>query len=46
MRYTVEMSSGAMVYTYIPSFITNGSGIPKLTGGGGIHRHTESMEIA
>jgi hypothetical protein len=29
MKYTVEMSSGAMIY--IPSLIKNGSGIQKVT---------------
>jgi hypothetical protein len=38
------MGSGAMIY--IPSFINIPSGIQKLTAGGGIHRHTDSMEIA
>jgi hypothetical protein len=38
----VEMGSGAM--TYVPSFIKIGSGIQKLIEG--IHRHTDSMEIA
>jgi hypothetical protein len=42
MKYDVEMCSGAMIY--IPSFIKIGSAIQKLIGG--IHRHTDSMEIA
>jgi hypothetical protein len=42
MKCVVEMGSGAMIY--IPSFIKTGSGIQKLIGG--IHRHTDSMEIA
>jgi hypothetical protein len=42
MKYAVEMGSGAMIYT--PSFIQIGSGIQKLIAG--IHRHTDSMEIA
>jgi hypothetical protein len=33
MMYAVEMGPGAMIY--IPSFITIGSGIQKLMGGGG-----------
>jgi hypothetical protein len=37
----VEMGSGAMIYA--PSFINIGPGIPKLIGG--IHRHTDRMEI-
>jgi hypothetical protein len=41
MKYIIEMGSGAMIY--IPSFIKIGSGIQKLIGG--IHRHTERMEI-
>jgi hypothetical protein len=36
------MDSGAVIY--IPGFIKIGSGIQKLMGG--IHRHTDSMEIA
>jgi hypothetical protein len=45
MKYAVEMGSGAMTYyTRIPSFIKIGSTIQKLIGG--IHRHTDSMEIA
>jgi hypothetical protein len=31
MKYTVEMGSGAVIYT--PSFIKIGSGIQKLIGG-------------
>jgi hypothetical protein len=42
VEYAVEVDSGAMIY--IPSFIRIGSGIQKLIGG--IHRHTNSMEIA
>jgi hypothetical protein len=42
MKYAAEMSSGAMIY--IPSLIKIGSAIQKLIGG--IHRHTDSMEIA
>jgi hypothetical protein len=42
MKYTFQMGSGAVIY--IPSFIKTGSGIQKLIGG--IHRHTDSMEIA
>jgi hypothetical protein len=41
MKYVVEMGSGA----YVPSFINFGSAIQKLMGGG-INRHTDSMEIA
>jgi hypothetical protein len=33
MKYAVEMDSGAMIYSYIPSFIKTGSGIQKLVGG-------------
>jgi hypothetical protein len=43
MNCAVEMGSGAMIY--IPGFIKTGSGIQKLLGGG-IHRHTDSLEIA
>jgi hypothetical protein len=43
MKYPVEMDSGVMIY--IPSFIKSGSGIQNLMGGG-IYRHTDSMEIA
>jgi hypothetical protein len=41
MKYAVEMGSDAMIY--IPNFINIGSGIHKLIGG--IHRHTDRMEI-
>jgi hypothetical protein len=40
VKYAVEMGSGAMIYSYIPSFIKIGSGIQKLMKGG-IHRHTD-----
>jgi hypothetical protein len=43
MKYTVDMGSGALIY--IPSFMKISSGIQKLIGGGGIHRHTDSMEV-
>jgi hypothetical protein len=33
MKYAVEMGSGAMIYTYIPSFIKTGSAIQKSIGG-------------
>jgi hypothetical protein len=42
MKYAVEKGSGAMMY--IPSFIKTGTAIQKLVGG--IHGHTDSMEIA
>jgi hypothetical protein len=43
MKYAVEMGSGAMI-TYIPLSIEIGSGIKKLMGGGGgVHRHTDSI---
>jgi hypothetical protein len=42
MKYALEMGSGTMIY--IPSFIKIGPGIQKLIWG--IHRHTDSMEIA
>jgi hypothetical protein len=42
MKYAVEMGSGAMIY--IPSFINISSSIRKLIWG--IHRHTDSMDIA
>jgi hypothetical protein len=42
MRYAVETGSGAVIY--IPSFVKIGSGIQKLIGG--IHRHTDRMEVA
>jgi hypothetical protein len=35
MKYAVQMGSGAMTYSYKPSFIKIGSGIQKLMGGGG-----------
>jgi hypothetical protein len=42
MKYGVEMASGDMIC--MPSFLKTGSGIQKYIGG--IHRHTDSMEIA
>jgi hypothetical protein len=42
MKYAVEIGSGAVIY--IPSFIKIGSCIQKLIRG--IHRHTDSIEIA
>jgi hypothetical protein len=30
MKHTVEMGSGAMLYSYIPSFVQIGSGIQRL----------------
>jgi hypothetical protein len=45
MKYTVEMGLGAMIY--IPSVTRIGSGVQTLMGGGGgIHRHKDSMEIS
>jgi hypothetical protein len=32
MKYAVETGSGAMIYSYIPSFIKIGSGIQNLRG--------------
>jgi hypothetical protein len=42
MKYAVEKGSGAMIY--IPNSIKIGSGTQKLIGG--IHRHTDSIEMA
>jgi hypothetical protein len=42
MKYAVEMGSDAMIY--IPSSIKTTSGIQNLIRG--IHRHTDSLEIA
>jgi hypothetical protein len=42
MKHAFEMGSGTMIR--IPSFIKIGLGIQNLIGG--IHRHTEGMEIA
>jgi hypothetical protein len=42
MKYAVEMGLVAMIYTQ--SLKKIGPGIQKLTGG--IHRHTDKMEIA
>jgi hypothetical protein len=42
MKYAFETGSGATIY--IPCFIKIDSAIQKLIGG--IHRHTDSMEIA
>jgi hypothetical protein len=33
MKHAVEMGSGAMIYSYVPSFIKNGSAIQKLIRG-------------
>jgi hypothetical protein len=42
MKYAVEMGSGAI--TYVPNFMTTVSGFQELICG--IHRHTDSLEIA
>jgi hypothetical protein len=42
MKYTVEIGLGSIIY--ISSLIKIGSGIQKLIGG--IHGHTDSMEIS
>jgi hypothetical protein len=42
MKYAVEMGAGAVIY--VPSFIKIGSGVKKLVGGGGIHRHTHGQQ--
>jgi hypothetical protein len=42
MKYAVEMGSGAMIYTYIPSLTNTGSGIQKLIGGG---THTQEADL-
>jgi hypothetical protein len=44
MNYTVEMRSGAIVYT--PRFIKTGSGTKKLIMGGYTYRQTERMVIS
>jgi hypothetical protein len=44
MKYVVEMVSGAMIYSYIPSFIKFVSGIQRFIGG--IHRHTDTTVIS
>jgi hypothetical protein len=41
MKCTVEMESGAMIYT--PTFMNIGSAIQKFTGG--IHTHTYGIVI-
>jgi hypothetical protein len=41
MKLAVEMGSGTMIYSYIPSFIKNGSAIQHLIWG-----DTHSMVIA
>jgi hypothetical protein len=41
MKYAVEMSSGAMIYIGLPSFIKIGSGFQKLICG--IHRHIDTQ---
>jgi hypothetical protein len=37
MKYAVEMGSGAMIYSYIPSFTKIGSNIQKLMCGVTVH---------
>jgi hypothetical protein len=44
MKYAVERGSGAMIY--IPSFDKDWFRLSKVDGGGGIHRHIDSMEIS
>jgi hypothetical protein len=44
MKHAVEMGAGAMIY--IPNFINIGSGIQKLSGGGGTHKHTDCKVIS
>jgi hypothetical protein len=44
MEYVVEVGSGAIMYTYIPSFIKTGSGISRLMGWE--EGYTENMMIA
>jgi hypothetical protein len=39
MKYTAEVDSGAVIYTYIPNFIKTGSGIQMLLGG----THTDTQ---
>jgi hypothetical protein len=39
------MGSGAVIYSYIPSFIKIGPGI-EMSMGGGIHRHNDSMVVS
>jgi hypothetical protein len=47
MTYVAEMGSGAMIYSYIRSFIKTGSGIRKLIcGDTQTHRYTNSMVIS
>jgi hypothetical protein len=45
MKYAVEMGSGAMIYTYVPSFINIGSGIQKLMGRIHIQTHREQGDL-
>jgi hypothetical protein len=42
MKYAVEMGSGAIIYTYIQTFIKTGSGIQMLIR----DTHTDRMVIA
>jgi hypothetical protein len=45
MKYPVEMGLSAMIY--IPDYIKNGSGIPKLRRKDSpTHRYTDSIKIA
>jgi hypothetical protein len=43
MNNAAEIGSGAMIY--ITSFIKFRSGIQKLMGGGGIHRHRQHGDL-
>jgi hypothetical protein len=39
MKYAIEMGLGALIYSYIPSFIKIGSGFERLWGGTHTHTH-------
>jgi hypothetical protein len=44
MKYAIEMGSGAMIYSYIASFMKIGSANQELLRR--IHRYTDSIEIS
>jgi hypothetical protein len=45
LKYAVEMGSGAMIYSYIPSFVTIDSGIQKLIKGGFTDREHRDRKV-
>jgi hypothetical protein len=45
MKHAAEMGSGAIIYSYMPSFIRIGSGIKKLIWGGGSQTHRQHGDL-